>query len=76
MKQETRDAAEKGLVAVLGSAATWSLADVNQVIALMVGIATFIFIVVQLFFLCRKWYILEINNWKIKQTDHGDLGEH
>ncbi len=73
MKQETTDAVVRAGAGVAGTATTWSLQDSNAVVALFVGVATFIYIVVQLFFLLRKWYKLEKSNWKSHDTDHTPL---
>jgi hypothetical protein len=75
MKQETTDALVRGGAAVAGTTTTWTLQDSNAVVALFVGVATFIFIVVQLFFLLRKWYKLEKSGWKSHDTDHTPLDE-
>lgn len=75
MRQETTDAVAKGSVAVAGTATTWSLSDVNAVVALFVGVATFFYISAQLFFLLRKWYKLEKSGWKSHDTDHAPLAK-
>ena len=73
MKQETTEALVRGGAGVAGTATTWSLQDSNAVVALFVGVATFIYILVQLFFLLRKWYRLEKSGWKTHDTDHTPL---
>jgi hypothetical protein len=73
MKQETTDALVRGTAGVAGTATTWSLQDSNAVVALFVGVATFIYIVVQLFFILRKWYKLEKSGWKSHDSDHTPL---
>lgn len=69
MRQETTDALAKGSVAVVGTATTWSLTDINTIVALFVGVATFFYVSTNLFFLLRKWYKLEKSGWKSHNTD-------
>lgn len=69
MRQETTDALAKGSVAVVGTATTWSLSDINAVVALFVGVATFFYVSTNLFFLLRKWYKLEKSGWHSHDTD-------
>lgn len=73
MKQETVDFAQKGTLAVVGTGASWSLHEVSALVAIIVGGATFVFVMVQLAFLIRKWYHLEKTTWKSHDTDRGDL---
>jgi hypothetical protein len=73
MKQETTEAAVKGSVAIVGTATSWSLQEINTVVALFVGVATFFYVMTQLFFLLRKWYRLEKSGWKSHDTDHAPL---
>lgn len=73
MKQETLDLAQKGTLAVVGTAASWTLHEISALVAIIVGGATFVFIIVQLAFLLRKWYRLEKTNWGSHDTDRGDL---
>ncbi len=73
MKQETSDALVRGGAGIAGTATTWSLQDSNAVVALCVGVVTFIYIVVQLFYLLRKWHRLEQTNWKTHDTDRVPL---
>jgi hypothetical protein len=75
MKQDVRETAEKAIVAVGGATATWSLQDANVVLSLFVGLATFVFVVVQIFFLLRKWYMLEATGWRLGHTAPADLDE-
>jgi hypothetical protein len=75
MKQEAKEAIEKGALGLLGTGATWTLQDVNAVIAALVGVATIAYISAQLFFLLRKWYILERRSWKSVMTTPGDLDD-
>jgi len=75
MKQETREAADRAAVAVVGTVSTWSLQEINQIVAALVGLATFIFVMAQLFFLLRKWHILEKHKWYHIKTTPGELDE-
>jgi len=69
MKPDIKEAVEKGGLAVAGTTATWSFADINEWVSLAVGAVTFIFIVVQLVFLLRKWRMLEKHNWRNVVTE-------
>lgn len=63
MRATTREAADRAAVAVVGSISTWSLQSINEIIAALVGIVTFVFVIAQLMFLLRKWHVLERNKW-------------
>lgn len=75
MKQETREAADRAAVAVVGTVSTWSLQEINQIVAALVGLATFVFVMAQLFFLLRKWQILEKHKWNNIKTSPGELND-
>ena len=64
MKPDIKDAIEKAGLAVAGTTASWSFAEINQWVSFAVGVVTFIFIVVQTIYLLRKWRMLEKNNWR------------
>lgn len=61
MKTETAEQITKGALAISGVGLTWTLQDVSAVVAICVGIATTSYVLVQLFFLLRKWWLLERN---------------
>lgn len=65
IKQEVIHEAYRAAPAVGGTAAAFSLNDWNEIIALCVGVATFIYITVQIFYLLHKY------TWAIKDRRNG-----
>ena len=49
----------KALIALSGTGASYWLQHVSVLISILVGIATAAYVVVQLAFLVRRWYLLE-----------------
>lgn len=70
MKQDTIEQVRTAVPAVAGASLTLGLAEWSQLISLLVGLATLLFIVVQMAFLLRKWYIRERAGWwAINESD-------
>lgn len=63
MKQDTMEQIKVALPAVGGTWLTWELHEASQYVSLAVGIATLLFIIVQMAFLLRKWYKREKHGW-------------
>lgn len=59
MKVEATQQGEKALLAVAGAATTWGLSDISTLMAIFAGGATGLYVIVQLAFLLRKWWLLE-----------------
>lgn len=59
MKVEATQQGEKALLAVAGAATTWGLSDVSTLMAIFAGGATTVYVIAQLAFLLRKWWLLE-----------------
>lgn len=59
MKTEIADQIGKSTLALSGLGLTWSLQDVSTLAAICVGVATTLYVLVQLGFLVRKWFLLE-----------------
>lgn len=51
----------KALIALSGTGASFWLQHVSVLISILVGVATAAYVVVQLAFLVRRWYLLEKN---------------
>lgn len=75
MKHDTKQAVENAVLAITGTVSTVALQNVSLFVSILVGLATLSFIGVQFFFLIRKWYLLEKNDWNIPTTP-GALDEH
>lgn len=63
MKQDTVEQMKIAVPAVAGTGLTWSLHEFSQVLTLAVGFATLLFIIIQMAFLLRKWYLREKHGW-------------
>jgi hypothetical protein len=59
--QEVVEQIAKAAPAVAGT--WWTTATPDAQIAAIVGVCTVIYIIAQLFFLLRKWWILELRGW-------------
>lgn len=59
MKSETSSEMLKAVPAVVGVTSTWSLHEASQATSIVVGGVTFLYVLVQLFYLVRKWYVQE-----------------
>jgi hypothetical protein len=57
MKPDTHEQAVKLVPAVAGIGVT--LADISTIITILAGICTILYILVQMAFLIRKWWLLE-----------------
>lgn len=75
MRQEVSAQAAKASVAVAGTGTAWGLHDINQVISIMVGTATLIYIIVQLAYLVRKWWVQEAEHRRARKAQFGKLGD-
>lgn len=49
----------KALIALSGTGVSFWLQQISLVISILVGVATMAYVVVQLAFLVRRWYLLE-----------------
>ena len=49
----------KALIALSGTGASFWLQHISLVVSLIVGLATAAYVIVQLAFLVRRWYLLE-----------------
>ena len=76
MKHDTKQAVENAVLAITGTVSTVALQNVSLFVSILVGLATLSFVSVQFFFLIRKWYLLEHNDWKHIPTTPGALDEH
>lgn len=59
MKTETSHEMLKAVPAAIGATTTWSLHEVSQATSIIVGTVTVCYVIVQLFYLVRKWYVQE-----------------
>lgn len=75
MKHETIEQIVKAAPAVAGASVTWQLHEVNQVVALLVGLVTIAYVIVQLAYLVRKWWVQERGHRHARKTDFGTLGD-
>lgn len=69
MKQETGDMLIRTGIGAAGAATSWSLQDVNTVMAIAAGAVTTIYVLVNLAFLVRRWYKLEVSNWTMQHKE-------
>lgn len=60
-KTELTTQGTKALIALSGTGASFWLQDASLFISILVGITTAAYVVVQLAFLVRRWYLLEKN---------------
>jgi hypothetical protein len=68
------DVAEQVAKAAPAIAGTWwTTATPDAQVALVVGVCTIIYILAQLFFLIRKWWVLELRGWR-KHDGKTDTG--
>lgn len=59
MKPETSNEMLKAVPAAIGATTTWSLQEASQATSIVVGTVTVCYVIVQLFYLVRKWYVQE-----------------
>jgi len=59
MKPETTTEVLKTLPAAAGMVSAWSLQEASQATSILVGTVTIFYVIVQLFYLVRKWYVQE-----------------
>lgn len=59
MKSETSTEMLKAVPAVVGVTSAWSLQEASQATSIVVGTVTICYVIVQLFYLVRKWYVQE-----------------
>ena len=57
--EQLMQSAKTSIVAISGTGVTWWLQDVSLLTSATVGVVTVFYILAQLFFLLRKWYLLE-----------------
>lgn len=56
--------AKKAAIAVVGTGTSWGLQDYSTAASIAVAVAVFVYTVVQMAFLLRRWYRLEKTGWK------------
>jgi len=64
---ESENQLRTGLLVLSSAAVTWTMQEFSAVVALFVGLATLVFILIQAAFLMRKWWRLEKSDWKSNQ---------
>lgn len=79
MKPETTTEVLKTLPAAAGMVSTWSLHEASQATSIAVGLVTICYVLVQLFYLVRKWYVQEarhgLTTKKKPGSGFGDLDQ-
>ena len=75
MKHDTIEQVTRAAPAVVGTFVSWTMQEISQVVAIGVGVVTIIYVLVQLAYLVRKWWVQEKGHRRARKSQFGQLGD-